>query len=61
MYDAYEFEIVPISIGATGIITKALSRNLEKIGIDNVPKMAKRLQQKALLGTTKIVKSFMKS
>ena len=61
IYDEYTFQIVPISLGATGLITKSLSQNLEKIGIENVPKMVKRIQQKALLGTTKIVKSFLKS
>jgi len=61
LYNDYSFEIIPISLGATGLITKPLAANLEKIGIDNVPKTIKRLQSKALLGTMKIVKSFMKS
>ena len=61
LYDEYTFEIVPISLGATGLITKTLANNLEKIGIEDTLKTIKRLQQKALLGTMKIVKSFMKS
>ena len=61
LYSEYSFETVPISLGATGLITKSLTTNLSKIGIENPQNMIKRLQQKALLGTMKIVKSFMKS
>ena len=61
IYSEYSFEVVPISLGATGLITKTLESNLKKIGITNTTKLIKRLQQKALLGTLKIVKSFIKS
>ena len=61
VYGEYTFEVVPISLGATGLITNTLSTNLEKIGITNPTKLIKCLQQKALIGTMKIVKSFMKS
>ena len=59
IYADYSFEIVPISVGATGLITKSLSTYLEKIGMEEIPKIIKQLQQKALLGTLKILKSFM--
>ena len=61
IYADYSFEVVPISVGATGLMTNTLSTNLKKIGIKNVTKLMKRLQQKALIGTMKIVKSFMSS
>ena len=62
IYADYSFEIVPISVGATGLIRKKLlSTNLEKIGMEEIPKIIKQLQRKALLGTLKIVKSFMNS
>ena len=61
VHNDYSFEIIPISIGATGLITKHLNTSLQKIGIEDIPKTIKRLQQKALLGTLKVVKSFMKS
>ena len=61
IYRDYSFEVIPISLGATGLITKPLLKNLKKIGIENETKIAKRLQQKALIGTMKIVKSFTKA
>ena len=61
IYSDYSFEVVPISLGATGLVTNSLTKNLKKIGISNPTKLAKRLQQKALVGTMKIVKSFTKS
>ena len=61
IYRDYSFEVIPISLGATGLITKPLLINLKKIGIENETKIAKRLQQKALIGTMKIVKSFTKA
>ena len=61
IYQDYKFEVIPISIGATGLISKKLAANLEKTGIDDIPKTIKRMQQKALLGTVKIAKSFMKT
>ena len=46
IYADYSFEIVPISVGATGLITKSLSTNLEKIGIEEIPNIIKQSQQK---------------
>ena len=60
VYGDYSFEVVPISVGATGLITTTLAKNLKKIGVKDETKLVKRLQQKALIGTMKIVKSFMK-
>ena len=61
VYGDYSFEVVPISVGATGLITTTLAKNLKKIGVKDETKLVKRLQQKALIGTMKIVKSFMKA
>ena len=57
IYADYSFEIVPISVGATGLITKSLSTNLEKIGIEEITKINNCNGNS--LGTLKIVKSFM--
>ena len=61
MYPYYSFEVIPISIGATGLIVKNLSVDLIKIGIDKriVPRAIMLSQIAALLGSVKIVKSVM--
>ena len=42
----YRYQLEP-----TGLIKKSLATNLEKIGIEKIPKIIKRLPEKALLGT----------
>ena len=61
LYPDYSFEVIPISIGATGLIMKNLSVDLIKIGIDKkiVPRAIMLSQKAALLGSVKIVKSVM--
>ena len=60
IYNDYSFEIIPIVIGATGVVTSHLSTALKKIGIRKVTEIALQIQKSALLGTLKIVKSVMK-
>ena len=60
LYDGYSFEIIPIAIGATGLVTKSLQLMLKRIGVVNVDDVVLKCQKSALLGTLKIVKSFMK-
>ena len=60
LYDDYDFEIVPVVLGATGLITTHLGKALKKIGVENIPEVTAQCQKAALLGTLKIVKSFMK-
>ena len=60
LYDDYTFEIVPVVLGATGLVTSHLGKALEKIGVTNIPDVTAQCQKAALLGTLKIVKSFMK-
>ena len=61
LYPEYSFEVVPISVGATGLIMKKLSADLEKIGIEKskVKKCIILSQKSALFGSVKIVKSAM--
>ena len=54
------FEIVPVVLGATGLVTSDLQKNPEKLGISSINDMLAKCQQMALLGTMKIVKSFMR-
>ena len=60
LYEDYTFEVIPIVIGATGLVTLDISDSLKKIGIENVDEVTANCQKCALLGTMKIVKSFMK-
>ena len=60
LYETYTFEIIPIAIGATGLVTNSLKLMLKRIGVDNVNDVVLKCQKSALLGTLKIVKSFIK-
>ena len=60
LYPNFSFEIVPIVLGATGVITSELRKNTEKLGITNINDTLAKCQQMALLGTMKIVKSVMR-
>ena len=53
--------IVLILVGTNTLVTKDLSMELKKIGIENVKKkIVKTCQQKVFLGSVKIVKDAMK-
>ena len=60
LYDTFTFEVVPVVLGATGLVTTHLGKALEKIGVKNIPEVTNQCQKAALLGTLKVVKSFMK-
>ena len=60
LYSEYSFEVIPVVLGATGIITKSLSTALEKIGVKCITEVILKCQKSAILGTLKIVKSVMK-
>ena len=57
LYPRYTFEILPIVLGATGLITKELAINLRKLKIKNIEETVDSCQRMALIGTMKIVKS----
>ena len=61
LYPNYEIYIVPIVLGATGVVTTSLVTNLGTIGF-NVPgikTLIPKLQQKAMIGSMRIVKAAM--
>ena len=60
LYHHYDFEILPIVIGATGLVTKRTLNVFETLGIRDVRGTVLKCQRVALTGTMKIVKSFMK-
>ena len=54
-------EVIPVAIGPTGLVTKQLSTDLEKIGIERsrTGKSIVLAQKAALFGSVKIIKSAM--
>ena len=57
LYQDFNFKIIPIVIGATGHITKNLRKHLIELGIkeENSRALISRLQERAIMGTVKIV------
>ena len=60
LYPNFSFEIVPIVLGATGLVTSDLRKNIEKLGIVNINDTLAKCQRMALLEKMKIVKSVMR-
>ena len=60
LYPNFSFEIVPIVLDATGLVTSDLRTNIEKLGIVNINDTLAKCQQMALLRTMQIVKSVMR-
>ena len=60
LYEVYKFEVVPIVVGATGLVTNTLTKSLEKFGVSDIKATIRSCQKKALLGALKIVKKFIK-
>ena len=59
LYPRYTFEILPIALGATGLIKTELVINLQQLKIKNIEETADRCQRMALIGIMKDVKSVM--
>ena len=59
LYPKFKIQVVPIVIGATGHITKNLKRHLVQLGFKEreVNPVISKLQERAIMGTVKIVKS----
>ena len=61
LYPEFSFEVIPVAIGATGLVMKKLTKDLERIGIETkkIGKCIVLAQKAALFGSVKIVKSAM--
>ena len=58
LYHNYSYEVVPIVLGATGLITNSLVKYMTKLfNKDGSLEIIRKLQQKALLGSMRVVKS----
>ena len=60
LYEFYKFQVVPIVVGATGLVSNTLAKPLEELGLSDIKGAIRSFQKKALLVTLKIVKNFMK-
>ena len=60
IYPDYSYKIIPIVLGATGIVTDSLVRHLNEIfETEQVQKLIPKLQRKALIGSMRIMKTAM--
>ena len=61
LYPEYSYSVIPVVLGATGLVTKSLVKNLRNIGFaeKKARKIIPKLQHKALVGSMRIVKSAM--
>ena len=61
MYPNYQYEIVPIVLGATGLVTESLVTNLKELKFTDksIKDIIPRMQRKALIGSMHIMKSAM--
>ena len=62
LHPSYSYQIVPIVIGAMGTISKQLPQHLSRSGIKekNHAKVTRKLQKASIVGSVKIMKTFMK-
>ena len=60
LYPTYDFDVLPIVIGATGLVTEKLFEVFKTLEVKDIDGTILKCQKCALTGTMKIVKSFMK-
>ena len=61
LYPEYTYTVVPIVLGATGLVTNSLVKNLTTLGFTTkeIRRLVGKMQAKALIGSMRIVKSAM--
>ena len=60
LYNEYSFKVIPIVLGATGLVTSHVKKMLKELGVEGIDIIVGKCQKSALLVTLKIVKSFLK-
>ena len=62
LYRNYTFQIIPVIIGCLRAISKSLEQNLQKLGLEDATykPLIKKLQKTTLLGSVKIIKTFIR-
>ena len=61
IYPEYSYTVVPIVLGATGLVTNSLVNSITTLGFTEkeVRPLIQKMQTKALVGTMRIVKTAM--
>ena len=61
IYPQYTYTVIPIVLGATGLVTNSLVKNLGSLGFEEkgLPKLVQKMQTKALIGSMRVMKSAM--
>ena len=49
LYEHYKFEVVPIVVGATGLVTNTLAKSLEKLGVNDIKGTIRYCQKKSII------------
>ena len=59
MYPDYQYKIVPIVLGATGLITTSLVKNMKELKFSDtsIKEILPKMQRKALIGSMRVLKS----
>ena len=62
MYPGFKYQVAPIILGALGTVPNQLKEELLKLNIaeDQVRNVIKRLKKTAIIGSIKIMKTFIK-
>ena len=60
-YPEYKFTFISIIVGALGTIPKELLENIKKLGFNDIEasKLLRFIQQKSIIGSVKICKTFL--
>ena len=61
MYPNFKYQIIPIIIGALGAVPKKLKEHLLKLNIkeNRIKTTTRKLQKAAILGSVRVMKTFM--
>ena len=60
LYPEYTYEVLPVILGATGLVTKRMVDTLKTLKVKDINETILRCQRNALTGSMKIIKCFMK-
>ena len=60
LYPEYEFEMIPIVVGALGYAPKCLTQYLSQLSTIEIRKIIRKMQNISVSGTVKIWKTFLK-
>ena len=62
MYPSFKYQIIPVIIGALGAVPKRLKEHLLKLYVkkNSIKTTTRKLQKAAILGSVRVMKTFLK-